>query len=132
MLNIAPLDYERYAALYGPSQMPVTAQTEITPSQRSIEEIDRANPARGRLDSSARENVKDPELLPGNLQQAQRERDPEHPLNGPFPTDLWGSYGIPVEILNATQTQLGPTSEKVAEIYGAQRKEITGTLRISA
>jgi len=132
MLNIAPLDYERYAALYAPPQMLDAVRVQVTATHKSIEEISPASSELARHRSPSNEKSARAALYLTSRRQVQAGREIDRLLGGLIPIDLQGFFEIPGEILKATPEQRGPTPEKVAELYESRGKGHAGTLRISA
>ncbi len=98
MLNIAPLDYERYAVLVSPLLVPDAARVEAKPPPRHAEQLGPVSAALNRPGLRTGEGLNGSDSRPMELGPKTPERDPEHPLNGPHPTDLSLFFRRPSEI----------------------------------
>ncbi len=105
MADIAPLDYERWTVLVSPLLAPGAAYVEAKPPPRHAEQLGPVSTALNRPVSRTGEGLKGSDSRPMELGPKTLECDPEHPLNGPEPTDLSLFFQRPSEICNLTQNQ---------------------------
>jgi len=132
MLNIAPHDYERYAALYGPPPPPQVSNAQAADSRRTIEASGPVRSELGRRGSAFSDKIKTPVSLHHKTRRATNGNGQEQPLTGTFSTNARAYFDLPDKFLNATQTQLGITPEKTAGLYEHRVGPRQGTLRIIA
>ena len=131
MMNIAPLDYERYAVLVNPLSVPDAAHVDANPPPRRIEQIAQVSTKLSRPDSRAGEELKGHGSRPTDLRRKLTEHDPGHPLNAPHPTDLNWLYQIPNEAGKSIQDQPTIAPLTVVELYDRPGKTRGATVRIS-
>ena len=130
MANIAPIDYERNLALYGPPPTSVTEQTGASRSRRLTEPASPVSPDVSRNDTYSMSGTKmRPGLLPTRNGMTRHGPAPRYPFNDRNPTELsWL-----VEIANGAgdwEGEIGkPSPREVADLYAARSEASTGTTR---
>ncbi|MDA1089574.1 MAG: hypothetical protein O3A85_04585 [Proteobacteria bacterium] len=88
MLNIAPLNYELWAVLVSPLQGQDAGQVEARPTPRQTKQTEPVSAALSGTSSGAGETLRKSDSRGMEARRNSFERDSEHPLNGPYPTDL--------------------------------------------
>lgn len=132
MLNIAPLDYERYAALYSPPPAVQMENAEAFIPNKTIQEASPVSPEMRRSGTNFRYKTGISQSVAGDSIQVNKVRETDHPLNGPLPTDVGAILALSDFIQNQSPVQLGLTPEKVTGLYQHQFNSANGTLRIVA
>ena len=132
MLNIAPLDYERYAVLVNPLLIPGPVNVAVKPPQRRTEPVNPASADLGNLGSSAGNAVKSLSAVPARTRTATPDRDLLYALNRPHPISLNRLAQVPSKIWEAEQFQPGTVPRRVAELYESPGEAPRETIRLSA
>ena len=110
MSAIAPLDYERWAVLVSPLLMPGAGHVGAKAPPRQAEQLGSVNATLSGTGSRAGEGLREPVSRSMGLGQISLERDPEHPLDGPHPTDLNWFFQLPGGFRESMQAQPTPSS----------------------
>ncbi|MFQ5763392.1 MAG: hypothetical protein ACE5GT_00545 [Rhodospirillales bacterium] len=131
MSEIAPLDYERWAVLVSPLLAPGAAYVEAKQPPRHAEQLGPVSAALNRPGSRAGEGLNGSDSRPMELGPKTLERDPEHPLNGPHPTDLNWFFQLPSGVRDSMQNQPALDPQKVTERYEFPEKPRGATVRLS-
>lgn len=99
MLNVAPLDYERYAVLVSPLEVPgIAAPRAVTP-HREIEELAQTSSNLDRRASLAQNDLETRTDQRSGSQRHQADRETGHPSDSPHPTD----FGLPAELFESAR-----------------------------
>lgn len=116
MSNVAPLDHERYAVRGDPPQTHEIVRTEAkAPSMQAHPPVP-VTAELGRRDPVDRGGAT--RSFPRPLEPLIRwlDRDPDHPLNGPHPTDLTRLFGMLSEVSNSPKYRLATSPRRVAAL----------------
>lgn len=114
MSDIAPLDYERYAVLVSPLQIPETYSPPSVKPGREVETLSQVSADMRRPATSARNDRGAFTEQRDTARRGPSEREGDHPLNGPFPTDL----GYPPALLESPASPVfGADFDRVARLY---------------
>lgn len=132
MLNIAPLDYERYAALYSPPPVFHKINAQASGPKQDVQESSPVSSEMRRRASALENKTRLVERTQDENLRVNNEKEIDHPLSGPFPTDIRTF----VDLLNNDQTssfiQRGLTPKFVSGLYQVQGEDAIGSLRIVA
>ena len=131
MLNIAPLDYERWAVLVSPLLVPGAPHVEAKPPPRHAEHLGPVSAALSGTGSRAGEGLREPVSRLMGLRRKTLERDQARPLNEPHPTDLSLLFPLPNGIFNSAQNQPAIDPRIVMELYDHPENTRGTTVRIS-
>lgn len=132
MLNIAPLDYERYAALYSPSAMLLVPSIQAPVLTKTVKELDPVSSEMGRRSSVLEDNMRTPKPVSDQRPRLIVENEPGRSLNGLFSADSRTLIDFSNNLQNATPIQLGVIPENVMGLYEHQNNDQDGTVKIVA
>ena len=131
MLNIAPLDFERLPILVSPLQIPAIPGDAVKPLSRTTEPVAPVGTEPNRHGSAADGIPQGTEFRPAGPKMSALDRDPEHPLDGPHPTDLSWFFQIPDGTRNLAQEYPEMSLQQVTGLYELPRETPDAIMRIS-
>ncbi|MCH7485588.1 MAG: hypothetical protein IIC04_01195 [Proteobacteria bacterium] len=131
MLNIAPLEYERWAVLVSPLLIPEAERVGAKPPPRLAEPVDPVSAEIYRHGWVAGGRPKGPGTRSTEVPRKSHERNPEHPLEGPHPTDLNLLFRVPIEILESSQDRPVVDARNVTGLYEHPGNPLATTVRLS-
>jgi len=131
MSDIAPLDYERWAVLVSPLLVPGAQQVEAKPPPRHAEQTGPVSAAPSGTGSRASGDQMGLGARPAKLPRRAFERDSEHPLNGPHPTDLNWFFRLPNETRDSMRDQPAIEPRRIVRLYEHPEKTRGTTVRVS-
>ena len=132
VLNIAPLDYERYAALYGPPLAIHMENAQVPGAEQTVQESNPISPEMKRRGSALESKTRFVKHTQDKSLRVNSGREVSPPLNGAFPTDIRTFVVLSNNGQNSSSIQRGLTSEFIAGLYQVPNKVVVGILRISA
>ncbi len=130
MLNIAPLDYERYAVLVNPLPAADARHIDAATPSRRVEQTDPVSTALGRADPQVGKEIKGRNFGLAVIKGEPIERDSEQPLNEPHPTDLNWFYQASNEARNSILDQPAIDPRAVIELYERPQKTPSAIVRV--
>jgi len=131
MLDIAPLNYERWAVVVSPLQVPGGQHGESSPPLRQTERLGQVNASLSGTSSRAGEGLREPVSRSMELRQETHKRDPAPPLNGSYPTDFNWFFLLPDGIRNLMQDRPALDPRKVTGLYDHPESVRGATVSIS-
>ena len=118
MVNIiAPLDYERWAVLVSPLLAPGAGHVEAKQPPRHAEQLGPVSGELNRPGSRTGEELRKPDFRLMGMRRKSLERDQEHALNGPHPTDLNWFFQLPSGVRDSMQDRPALDPRTVTGLY---------------
>ncbi|NQV84559.1 MAG: hypothetical protein HQ494_12135 [Rhodospirillales bacterium] len=131
MLNIAPLNYERWAVIVSPLQGQGAEHVEAQSSPRQVEQTGPVSAALSGTSSGAGETLRESDSRELEVRRNSFNRNPEHPLNRPHPTDLSLLFQLPIEILNSLRNKPTLDPRTVTGLYDRPENKRGTTVSVS-
>lgn len=132
MMIIAPLDYERYAVFVSPLLVPEANPAGARIPPRQTEPMDPVSAEPDRTGWSAGDQVKASDSRTVEIPPSTLDRGPEHPLIGPYPTEVRRLFQVPIQILESPPGPAELVPRKVTELYEFQDNTLSVTVRTSS
>lgn len=117
MSDIAPLNYERWAVLVSPLQGQDAVHAGAKPTPKQLEQTGPVSAALSGTSSGAGETLKKSDSREIEARRKSLERESEHPLNGPHPTDLNWFFQLPGGVRESLQDRPVPGPRIVSGLY---------------
>ena len=117
MVDIAPLNYERWAVIVNPLQAPDTRGERAPAEARHTEQLIQVSPSLNRLDTRKKASLIEQTLMPAAVRRKIIERKPVASPVTSHPAGWVLRQPLPIEIFTSAGDQPAPDPGKVIELY---------------
>jgi len=131
MFDIAPPDYERWAVVVSPLQVPEYRDVTATSALRHTELLAQVSASLSHLDSRKKEGLAEQDVQSATLTRNTLKRSSEHPSTKSY-SAKWGLLQpLPVGIYNTALNQSTLEPQKISKLYKSPETTRGLAVRIS-
>ena len=131
MVDIAPLNYERWAVIVSPLLVSDAREVKPTTASRHAEQLTQVSAALSHLDSRKKEGLIEQNIQPMVLRRKTLERNSEPPLTESHPAEWLLLLPLPNGIFNSARNQPALDPRKITELYDHPETTRGPAVRIS-
>ena len=117
MVDVAPLNYERWAVIVSPIQASDVRGVRPTYDARHIEQLIQLAPSLNNVDSRKKESLIEQTLKSPDVRQKFPKPKPEAPPVTSHPAGLVLRQPLPIGVFTSALDQAAPDPRKVTELY---------------
>jgi len=132
VVNIAPVDYERYLALTGIASVAVPPFGDATPPKREVDEPDAISEKFRQPPVYENKRRREPETHPISTRWRKSQPPADNAVHQQPPPDLRGVFRLQEELGEQTPLQLGVLPERAAVVYGPHPEPPTVNIELTA